>query len=266
MSFAFASADSAGMMSVLLREFRAVLINRYCQVFAAIALAGGLAAALFTEDSNAVVFFVLQIALYLVSLFALLAGVSSAQMDQNEWQLMFAQPVARAVYPLAKFAAYISIFSAGLLLLFVPAALAGSHPSMLLLIYAHTLLLAGCFLALGLTAGFLAHDRSTALMIGVSGWLALVFLVDLTGLFAARLSIVQQYPDIWVALLMLNPLDAFRIHALFALEQIPPEAANKTALAAWWIAHAGLWFVIIATIWSGTLLAVAIRYLNRREE
>jgi hypothetical protein len=37
---------------------------------------------------------------------------------------------------------------------------------------------------------------------------------------------------------MLNPLDSFRIEALFALEQIPAEAANKTPLASWWIAHA----------------------------
>ena len=41
---------------------------------------------------------------------------------------------------------------------------------------------------------------------------------------------------------MLNPLDAFRIEALFAMQQIPAEAANKTPLAAWWTAHAGLWF------------------------
>jgi hypothetical protein len=41
---------------------------------------------------------------------------------------------------------------------------------------------------------------------------------------------------------MVNPLDAFRIQALFAMEQIPAEAANKTPLAAWWISHANLWF------------------------
>ena len=60
-----------------------------------LSLLGGLAAILFSEDANAIGFFVLQIALYFVSLFALLAGVSSAQAERDEWQLLFAQPVPR---------------------------------------------------------------------------------------------------------------------------------------------------------------------------
>jgi hypothetical protein len=65
---------------------------------------------------------------------------------------------------------------------------------------------------------------------------------------------------------MLNPLDSFRIEALFALEQIPAEAANKTPLANWWIAHAALWFSAIAAFWSTTLVAFAGLRLNRLEE
>jgi hypothetical protein len=65
---------------------------------------------------------------------------------------------------------------------------------------------------------------------------------------------------------MLNPLDSFRIEALFALEQIPAEAANKTPLANWWIAHAALWFSVIAAFWSAALVAVASFRLNRWEE
>jgi hypothetical protein len=65
---------------------------------------------------------------------------------------------------------------------------------------------------------------------------------------------------------MLNPLDSFRIEALFALEQIPAEAANKTPLASWWIAHADLWFSVIATCWCAALLSLAGWRLNRWEE
>ena len=63
---------------------------------------------------------------------------------------------------------------------------------------------------------------------GVSAWLFLLFGLDLVALLAARFEFIQTIPDLWVSLLMLNPLDAFRIQALFALEQIPAEAANKT--------------------------------------
>lgn len=264
MNFALSLVDLHPLRAVLLREFHAALINRYFQAFGVLSLLGGLAAVFLSEDANAIAFFVMQIALYLVSLFALLAGVSSAQAERDEWQLMFAQPVVRAVFVIGKFVSYLSIFAVALFLLFLPALLAASRgiPNL----YLHTLLLAGAFLALGLTAGFFAHDRAQALIIGVSAWLLLLFVVDLAGLLAARLEFVQKFPDLWVGLLMLNPLDSFRIEALFALEQIPAEAANKTPLASWWIAHASLWFTAIALIWSVALIMLSGFRLQRWEE
>ena len=74
MNAALAWFDSNAIGAVLRRESRAAFVNRYFQVFAGVSLAGGMAAAIFTEDAGAVAFFVLQVALYLVSLFALLAG------------------------------------------------------------------------------------------------------------------------------------------------------------------------------------------------
>src|ERR1051325_2641464 len=49
--------------SLFALEFRAALINRYLQLFCALAVAGGIAAAVFSEDANATGFFYLQIAL-----------------------------------------------------------------------------------------------------------------------------------------------------------------------------------------------------------
>src|SRR6516225_4760452 len=203
------------LRAVLLREFRAALINRYFQIFAGLALLGGFTAAFFSEDPNAVAFLIVQMALYLVSLFALLAGVSSAQGERSEWQLMFGQPVPRATYAFAKFIAYVSIFAVVLLLLFVPCSIVSAHAQTIAVLYLQTLLLAAVFLALGLATGFLAHDRAHALIMGVSAWLFLLVGVDLIGLVAARVEVVQKVPDLWVSLLMLNPLDAFRVNALF---------------------------------------------------
>jgi ABC-type transport system involved in multi-copper enzyme maturation permease subunit len=267
MNFESSVLDLAAHRAVLLREFRAAVINRYFQVFAVLGILAGVSSAIFAEESGAIVFFIMQIALYLVSLLALLAGVSSAQSERSEWPIMFSQPVARRTFIFAKFAAYLAIFGGVLLFLFIPAVFAGS-PSLrsVAILYFQTLLLAAAFLALGLTCGFFAHDRAQALIIGISAWLVLLFGIDLIALFAARWSTVQTIPDIWVGLLMLNPLDAFRVHALFALEQIPAEAANKTPLASWWIAHAGLWFVVIAALWSLGLAALATLRLNRWEE
>ena len=151
-------------------------------------------------------------------------------------------------------------------MLFLPALIGSSAPQRIAILYWQTLLLAAAFLALGLTAGFLAHDRAQALIVGVSAWLLLLFGLDLIALFAARWEFVQKIPDLWVSLLMLNPLDSFRIEALFALEQIPAEAANKTPLASWWIAHAGLWFSALAMIWSAALITLSSLRLQRWEE
>jgi len=258
--------ERSALGALLAREFRAALINRYFQVFCALSLLGGLAASVFGEDENAAGFFVLQLALYFVSLFALLAGVSSAQGEREEWQMLFTQPVPRPAYAIGKFLALFSIFGAVLLLLFLPALISGTAARELGVLYGQTLLLAGVFLSLGLAAGFLAHDRAQALIIGVSAWLFLLVGVDLLALFAARWPIFQGVADLWVAALMLNPLDAFRIEALFALQQIPAEAANKTFLANWWIEHAATWFALISIFWSGTLITIAGARLNRWEE
>jgi len=251
---------------LFIREFRLALINRYFHVFSALALLGGIAAALFSEDANATGFFHLQVALYFVSLFALLAGVGSAQAEREEWQLLFTQPLPRPSYVIGKFLALGSIFSVVLLLLFLPPLFVGANVRMIAPLYLQTLLLAATFLACGLAAGYFANERAQALIVGVSAWLLLLFGVDLLALFAARWSGIQKFPDLWVALLMLNPLDSFRIDALFALQQIPAEAANKTPLAGWWTAHAGAWFAGIAVVWSMAMVALASLRVNRWEE
>jgi ABC-type transport system involved in multi-copper enzyme maturation permease subunit len=251
---------------MFLRELHAALLNRYFQVFSALALLGGISAAVFAEDANASAFFVLQIALYFVSLFAVLVGVSSARAESEEWPMLFTQPVPRAAYPIGKFCALWAIFSGVLLLLFVPAVFAGAAWSRIATLYFQTLGLAAAFGSVGLCAGFLARDRVQGLIFGVSAWLLLLFGVDLIALFAARWPLMQKTPDLWVAALMLNPLDAFRIQALFAMEQIPAEAANKTPLASWWIAHASAWFPIIACIWTGALLWLTSARLRHWEE
>ena len=254
------------LKAILLREFRAAFINRYLQVFAALAVAAGIGSAFFAEDGNAIAFLIMQVGLYLVSLLALLSGVTSAQAEQSEWPIMFAQPVHRQTFLIAKFIAYVAMFAAVLMLLFIPAACASPRLGMIAALYLQTLFRAAVFLALGLTAGFFAHDRAQALIVAVSAWLILLFGIDLVALFAARWSAIQRIPDFWVSLLMFNPLDAFRVQALFALEQVPAEAANKTPLANWWIGHAGVWFTAIACLWAAALAWLATARLNRWEE
>jgi ABC-2 type transport system permease protein/Cu-processing system permease protein len=258
--------DAAPFGAVLLREVRGSITSRYFQVFCAIALVGGVGAIAFPEDNSAASLFLLQISLYCVSLFALLLGVNSARAESSEWPLLFSQPVPRSACVIGKFLALTAIFATALILLFVPALFVATRVMELVQLYGFTLGLTAVFVALGLLAGFVARERVQGLLIAVIAWLFLLVGFDLVALFGARLPLMQKIPDIWVALLMLNPLDALRIQALFAMEQIPAESANKTPLASWWLTNAGLWFSVLCPVWIAALLYGTARRLRRWEE
>ena len=260
-----AASAFAPLRAVLLREFRAALLNRYVQVFSVLALGGGIAGVTLSEEKGAAAFFLLQIALYFVTLFALLVGVSSARAEAEEWPILFAQPAPRWASVIGKFIALTTILSGVLALLFAPALITEGAPAALAQLYVQTLGLAAVFGSVGMCAGFLASDRVQGLIVSVSAWLFLLFGLDLVALLAAQWPPLQETPDAWVAILMLNPLDAFRIQALFALEQIPPESANKTPLAHWWLTHAGLWLAMLSTAWTAGLLLITNRHLGRLE-
>lgn len=251
---------------VIGRELRTAMLNRYLQVFCVVALAGGVGAALLPETSDGAPILILQIVLYFVSLFALLIGTSSARTESQEWPLLFAQPISRPTLLLGKFIALTLMFAGLLVLCFSPTLFVTPVDARLLLLYGHALTLAATFIALGLSVGFLARDRVQGLVVGVTMWLFFLFGLDLFALTLAHSTFLQRVPDLWAALLMLNPLDAFRINALFAMERIPAESAGQTGLTSLWLAHSGLWFVIIAIAWMSALLGFTAKRLNRWEE
>ena len=266
MTTALLTSDAAPLRAVFQREVRGSLTSRYFHVFCSIALAGGIAAIAFAEESSAAALFLLQITLYFVSLFALLLGVNSARAESEEWPLLFTQPVPRGAFLIGKFLALSVIFAVALTLLFLPALISPARSARLVLLYAHTVELTAVFVAIGLAAGFRARERVQGLILAVAAWLFLLLGFDLVALFGAQLPALQKVPDLWIGSLMLNPLDAFRIQALFAMEQIPAEAADKTPLAGWWLSHAGLWFSFLCPLWIAALLWTTARKLTGWEE
>lgn len=263
MSSESAHPDPHPFRAIFSRELRAGILNGYVHVFSALAVAGGLAAVFFAAD--AAPFLLLQVALYFVSLFALLAGISSARAESAEWSLLFSQPVPRVAYVIGKLATTWLFFVVLLTVLFLPALIDGADARRLAPLLGQTAGLAAVFGSLGICAGLLAHDKPQALIAGVTAWLVFLFGVDLCALLVAGWPPLQRQPGLWVALLMSSPLDAFRIQALFALEQIPPETAGEAPLVAWWIRHAGPWSAGVSVLWSALLLAIAGWRLNRWE-
>lgn len=256
---------TAGWAALVRRELRAALLHRLGPAAAALALAGGVGAALVAEEAGAATGLLLQLTLYLVPLLAVLAGVSAARAEAEEWPILLAQPVPRGRLVGGKFFALMVLLAGVVTLLVLPALVAGEAAGPLWALAGRALGLAAVAGSLGLWAGYAARDRVQGLVLAVSGWLGLLFGVDLAAMLAVQWPAWQRWPEWWVGALMLSPFDAFRIQALFALEQIPAEAAARTPLALWWTQHAGLWLGEVLLAWTAALLALARRQLERTE-
>jgi len=263
-------ASDAGVLAALFRrEIRTAVIGRQFWIFGAFALATGTVAAYAGDGQRGVgdeaPFFVLQVVLHVVPLFALLGGIGSAHAESGEWPLLAAQPGFRRVAAPAKFLASLLVMGAALPLLFVPALFRGSSATDLSSLFLQSLGVAAVFVAAGLAVGYGFRDRVQALLGGILAWLAAVFAYDFAMLTAARWTAAGDLPGLWIALLMVHPLDSLRIHALFSLEQIPVEAGGDHPLARWWIAHARLWYPATAAFWTLLLLSLTHFRLRRME-
>lgn len=257
--------ESKAFWAILKREIHAAFMNRYLQTFTVLALAGGLSSVWMSENLEAISHLTLQACLYGIPLFAMLLGVSSARMESEEWPMLFSQPIRRSSIFLGKFLASWGTFALLLAVLFVPGLFVGAPIGGITMRWIESTGLGSVFVALGLCVGVSATDRVRALIAGLVVWLALFFAFDLAALGLAGWTFMQKLPGFWIALLMANPLDAFRIQALFSLEQIPAETAAKAPLATWWLNNARVCFFIISAIWTLVLLTISIRRLNRIE-
>lgn len=252
--------DIAG--ALFMRELRSAFVNRHLQVFAALALVAGGSAAVFGATVEAVSSLALQGSLYFAPSFALLLGVSSALAEFEEWPILLSQPFPHGWLALAKFASGALLLSASLLLFLLPPVFHGIPAGGMAEVFVAGISLLSVFLALGLCCGFWLRDRARALVASALCWLAFYLAFDAAALALAHLPTARAYPDAWTALLMLNPVDAFRIHALFTLEGMAPEEAAKSNLSSWWIANSGLWLVLVCSAWIALLLASVHRRLR----
>lgn len=258
------SDNWSALRACFAREIRVSLLNRFLHVFSAATLLAGIVP-LFAEQArgDAAPYFLLQTLLYLVPLFALLAGTGSAQSDQDEYPFLLTQPVRRGVLVLGKFFALVLLLAVALLLLVIPSALADTAIAPLAFLWLSGAGVGAVFVALGLACGFAIHDRVKAHLVSSCVWLLFLAGFDLLAVAGAHLPFVQARPEMWAATLMLNPLDALRIGALFCIDKIPFDSAQATPLVQWWLNHIQLWFALLVATWTGFALIFSTRRLSR---
>lgn len=247
------------------REIRAAALGRFIHVFWILALVGGLLP-LGEDDDGGGVMALLPFCIYFLPLFALLAGVGSAQNETEESEILLAQPLGAMSRVLGKFLALWLVAGSAALPLVLPLALRGGDLQELAFLGGHAAAVAGIFAALGLAVGFSTADRTRAYLGGLCLWLVLLAGFDLIALAAARNGFAEESPQLWISLLMASPLDALRIGALLRLGQIPFDAAAVPPVGKWWLVNPATWFAALSFCWLAVSLGWAAWRLEKRRK
>ncbi len=248
------------------REWLSHRLNRFAYAHLALVLLAGLLPLLTPADALArgAAWWLLHAVLYALSLSSLLLGLSSAQAEADEFVLLLGQPRGLGPWLTGKAVALLLLVGITSSLLIAPVALAGAFSPSLLLVATGAAGISTVGAMIGLCAGFWIRDSIRGLITVVACWFGLLFGTDLLLLGVAGAPWVQQHPDLWVATLMLNPLDAFRVTVLFEVEQAAFAGLRIHGLAQWWIGHASFWLGTLLVVWTAALGGLAWLGARRR--
>lgn len=251
------------LRAVIRREAITTRHNRFVQVFALVVWVGSGAVAAWAGRTDAVPFGLLLLFLYVVPLFGLLVGVSAAHEERDEQPFLLSQPVSRRAYVLGKAIMLGAALVGVLLLALVPAIWTVASAGPVVLLGGLGVALALVSVSGGLAVGYYTATRARGLMAALLAWFAAFGLYDVLALALSGLDLVQQVPALWVAVLLINPLDAVRLAGLLGLEQVPFSVAGAAAWMEPMTAWLPLWVAVLTIGWMGGLLALASRRLER---
>lgn len=251
------------LRAVMRREVITTRHNRFVQVFALVVVAGSGAVATMASRPETVPFGALLLFLYVVPLFGLLIGVSAAHEEREELPLLLSQPVPRRAYVLGKAGVLTAALVGVLVLALIPAAVVVAAAAPVLLLGGLGTALTVVSVGGGLAFGHYTGTRARGLMAALLTWFAAFGLYDVLALVLSGLGVMQQVPALWVAILLLNPIDAVRLTGLFGLEQVPFSVAGAAAWIEPLTTWLPLWTGLLAAGWSAGMLALACWRLDR---
>jgi Cu-processing system permease protein len=256
---------TAALTAAFRRELAANRVNRFMHSHLTLAAAAGLLPLFTPDDATAAApLWVLHAVIYCLSLSSLLLGLSSAHAEADEFPILFAQPAPRWAWLLGKAAGLAVVLAGAAILLVLPAALLGGVTSPLagLAVAAGGVTLA--LSALGLGVGFWVRDPVRGLLTGLGAWFVLLFGTDLLLLAVSGAPWIHDRSNLWVAMLMSNPLDALRITVIFGVEHAAFAAFDAGALVRWWLAHGWIWLGIVVTAWTTAGFTAGLTGARRR--
>jgi hypothetical protein len=250
------------------REFLSHRLNRFLHAHVVLVLVAGFLPWLTPGDALArgAAWWLLHAVLYAISLSSLLLGLSSAQAEADEFTWLLGQPAGMGPWLAGKAMALSALVMMATALLGLPTWVAGGGSHELMLVTAGAAGVSAVCAMAGLAVGFWVRDSVQGLIAAVAAWFVLLFGADLLLLAFAGGAFTQTHPDAWVSVLMANPLDAYRITVLFAVERAAFSGIDAGRLTGWWVGHATLWLAVVLTIWSVGAGGVAWLGARRRSD
>ena len=251
--------------TIIRREVTTTLHNRFVQIFAILVWAGSIGAAALSGRPEAVPFGLLLLFLYVVPLFGLLIGVSAAHEEHNERAFLWSQPVPRAAFVLGKATTLSFALATVLLGALVAGGAAGAAVDTLALLWGLGVALVLVSVSAGIAVGQYTTSHARGLMAVLAVWFGAFALYDALALVGAGIGFLQAVPGLWVGLLLINPIDAVRLAGLFGLENVPFSAPGEAAWMTDVLTLLPAWVAVLTLVWTGGLLALACRRLQRMD-
>jgi Cu-processing system permease protein len=266
------------------QELLLAVRSRWTQVFAAVfaALALGVAVSGYVlsggsglQDFARTAASLVQLVLLLVPLTAIVMGVLALASDRGAAELLFSQPVPRAVILIGRllglFGALASAQAVGFGLtgLVLYGRAGDSGVGGFLLIGLAALVLTAVFLALAalVSAGQVGGRRVRALSIALVVWFVLLVLFDLAALGIASTLRSGTASRVLLATVLINPIDAVRAGTLLGIEGTGAFGAASLALLRFTRGPVGAGLLLSASLllWIVVPLALATRRLARAD-
>lgn len=256
------------MLATVGREWLSHRVNRFLHWHLGLLVVAGIAAVLTAPEGepNGVAWFLLYAVLYVISLSAILLGLSSAQAENDESPFLLTQPTGVAPWVAGKVTGLALLVAPSSGLLIVPWLVTGGWSPALATLVAATAGFSIVVSTAGLAVGLWIREPVRGMIGAVALWFVWLFATDLLLIVVAGAEWIQANPSVWVAPLMLNPFDALRVTVLLTIEGAAFNAMGSGALVNWWIDHAGAWLAVCLTGWIVAAAFAALAAARRQRK
>jgi Cu-processing system permease protein len=218
---------------------------------------------------------VMNIALYIIPLFMLLAGSFSisAEMENGQWRLLSTYPFNTLEYVLGKvagqFISQITVFTFSFGVSIVISLLTGGGITLkwVMLLYLFSVLLMYIFLIIGFTVGSFVSTRWQSLSISVGLWFFLIMVWPI-----AWINLLSLFPYPWIAPLMkislfLNPAELLRVIYVVTLDGGAVFGQPYDGLVKFWESPFSLFMLFnYMVVLSATCILTSAFVLKRRRQ